>query len=721
MNDEKKIEGSIDPVNIECTKKILDQMMNCIFKIKINGVYATGFFCKFSHKNQAIKVFITSYQVLNENNFIENKKLDLSFNDEKETIIIDLSIERKTYFNKDYDITIIELKDEDKIKNYLELDDNLFHDNAEIIYKNKTIYTLHYQNEKNACVSYGLLHTIDKYNIMHNCTSDNSSFGSPILNLQTNKVIGIHNKSSINYNIGTLLKLPIKDFIDKIFIEDEKDLIIINNNKFKIIKELGQGGFGKVIQVLSKSDNKNYAIKVIQIKNETRNKIEEFQKEADILSKFNSNNIVKYYGTAKDNNNIFILMEFCREGNLRNFIDKHINNETLIKENIISNIIKQICIGIKEIHNMKIVHRDLKPENIFINDNMKIKIGDFGISKQLNFDKTHALTINKARTDYYASPELLIKGIFNEKSDIYSLGCIIYELFNLNTYYDDRIMNDIKKINPDFYNNKWQELIDSLLQPDYKKRFDIYQVIKFLEDELNNKDSINNKINNKNNIIIGEIYIYEWDINKNIRILNSFENAKREKKSKNEDYHIKWENEKEIKENIEIKINGKLIEFAYYYKFNKEGKYTIEYSFKNNLTKTCFMFYKCDSLINLDLSNFNTQKVNNMRGMFWGCNSLTKIVLSNFNTQHVTDMCCMFFDCNRLISLDLSNFNTQNVTNMLYMFRECKSLKNLNLSNFNTQNAAYMNDIFDNCESLTKENIITKDDNIFKKLILSIK
>ena len=71
---------------------------------------------------------------------------------------------------------------------------------------------------------------------MHNCTTDNGSFGSPILNLQTNKVIGIHNKSSINHNMGTLLKLPIKDFINKTFMEDEKDLISINNTKFKIIK-----------------------------------------------------------------------------------------------------------------------------------------------------------------------------------------------------------------------------------------------------------------------------------------------------------------------------------------------------------------------------------------------------------------------------------------------------------------------------------------------------
>ena len=234
MEDKKKIEGSIDPVNIEGTKKILDQLMNCICKIQIKGTYATGFFCKFSHKKQAIKVLMANCHVLSKNNLKENQKLNLSLNEEKDTKTIDLSIERKTYFNKDYDITLIELKDEDKIKDYLELDDNLFQDNSEKIYKNKSIYLLHYPNEKNACVSYGLLHNIDKYNIMHNCTTDNGSFGSPILNLQNNKVIGIHNKSSINYNIGTLLKLPIKDFIN----EDEKDLININNTKLKFINHL---------------------------------------------------------------------------------------------------------------------------------------------------------------------------------------------------------------------------------------------------------------------------------------------------------------------------------------------------------------------------------------------------------------------------------------------------------------------------------------------------
>ena len=690
MEEENKIIVSIDPVNIQGTKKILNQLINCICKIKIKEEYTTGFFCKIPFKNETIKVFITNYHFLIEKNLKENKKLILLLNNEKEAIKIDLFIERKVYLNKEYDITIIELKDEDKIKDYLELDDNLFKDNSEIIYKNKSIYTLHYQNGKNA-----------------NCSTDNGSFGSPILNLQNNKVIGIHNQNSIKYNIGTLLNLPIIDFINKNFMEEEKDLIIINNKNFKIIKKLGEGGFGKVIQVLNKSDNKYYAIKQIPIKEEKEEKIEEILNEAKILSKFNCNNIVKYYDCYKDNNNIYILIEYCKEGNLKSFIKKYIDNNTLIEEKIISNIIKQICIGIKEIHNKKIVHRDLKPENIFINDNMNIKIGDFGISKQLNSYQTHALTKNKTMSEYYVSPEIKIKGIYNEKADIYSLGCIIYELFTLNIYYNDLIMNDIKKINSDLYNNKWQKLMDSLLQIDYKKRFDINQVNKFLEDELNIKDSIENKI-------IGEIHIKKEDINKDIRIINSFENVKRELKLKDDD-DFKYLNEKEIKENIEIKINGKIIEFTYYYKFNKEGKNIIEYSFKNILTKTCFIFYDCISLINLDFSNFNTQNVINMSYMFYNCYSLISLDLSKFNTQKVNDMSYMFYQCKSLKSLDLSNFNTQVVINMSNMFDNCSSLKSLDLSNFNTQNVTFMSFMFYNCNSLKKENIKTKDVKSFKE------
>jgi len=117
-------------------------------------------------------------------------------------------------------------------------------------------------------------------------------------------------------------------------------MIIINKSEYKIIKELGEGGFGKVNQVTNISDNKYYAVKVIPIKEETKEKIQSFEKEAEILSKFNSDNIVKYYDSSKDNNNFYILMEYCDGDNLRNFINKNKNNKELINEKILYNIIK---------------------------------------------------------------------------------------------------------------------------------------------------------------------------------------------------------------------------------------------------------------------------------------------------------------------------------------------------------------------------------------------
>jgi surface protein len=255
------------------------------------------------------------------------------------------------------------------------------------------------------------------------------------------------------------------------------------------------------------------------------------------------------------------------------------------------------------------------------------------------------------------------------------------------------------------YNYKWQEIINSLLQTDYDKRMDIDEVYEIISNEINIKDlenkmdklNINNKKSkiplNDKNIITGEIDINKNNINKDVQIINSFENVKREYDWGNKNDDWKYENEKELKENVEIKINGKTIKFEYHLKFEKEGKYKIEYLFKKNLTKTDYMFYDCKSLQNLDLSNFNSQNVTSMSNMFCGCKSLT--------------------------NLNLSNFYTQNVTNMSGMFDGCKKLKNLDLSNFDTQNVTDMSNMLNDCDSLTQDNINTKDNKIleeFKKL-----
>ena len=218
--------------------------------------------------------------------------------------------------------------------------------------------------------------------------------------------------------------------------------------------------------------------------------------------------------------------------------------------------------------------------------------------------------------------------------------------------------------------------------------------IKKINEKLNSLLN-NNEIKNINHYIIAEINIKEDDINKEIRILNSYEESLRINKDINKNLHLN--NEDGIKK-CEIRINEKSIPFNYIHKFESVGKYTIKYSFKNNINNTAYMFYLCKPLTYIDLSNFNTNKVNDMICMFDGCSSLTDINLSNINTSNVTNMECMFANCNSLTNIDLSSFNTKNVNNMHAMFCFCSSLTKINLSNFNTNNVTC-------CSSLTNINL----------------
>ena len=252
--------------------------------------------------------------------------------------------------------------------------------------------------------------------------------------------------------------------------------ITIKNIEYPIVKKLEETGFGQVFEVLDKLDHKYYAIKKLVLREEI---IQNYEREAEILSKFNCKNIIKYYDSYRDNNNFYILMEYFSDRNLRDFVDRYRKSDELIEEKVLSHIIKQICLIIKEIHSKKIVHRDIKPENFFINENMDIKIGNFHISQYINTNEEYAQTLNKEGTMYYTAPEIFIKGIYNAKSDMYSLGCVIYELFTLQKYYTDKMFDNVKKINEE-YDPKWQEIIDSLLQIDNSKRMNINQVYDFI-------------------------------------------------------------------------------------------------------------------------------------------------------------------------------------------------------------------------------------------------
>ena len=255
-----------------------------------------------------------------------------------------------------------------------------------------------------------------------------------------------------------------------------------------------------------------------------------------------------------------------------------------------------------------------------------------------------------------------------------------------------------------------------------------------------NKDLISKKctkpiINNlkpiikkSDNYIVAEIYINDEDINKNVRIINSYEEFLRSINYYKYEENLK--NEEKIKE-CDIYINDELVPFNYHYIFRNKGQYIIQYKFKYDLINTnhmfhgcdlinymdlsklnsekiidmSCMFFKCDSLISLNFHNFNSKNVINMSGMFWECYSLTNIYFSNFISINVSDMNGMFYRCYSLVNLNLSNFKTRDVTDMSYMFWECRSIINLDLSSFDTQNVTNMSCMFCDCESLVNLNL----------------
>ena len=163
--------------------------------------------------------------------------------------------------------------------------------------------------------------------------------------------------------------------------------------------------------------------------------------------------------------------------------------------------------------------------------------------------------------------------------------------------------------------------------------------------------------NINNNFITAEIIINQDNLN--CQIINSINHYISLYPSfviDDEDFEEGNKIEQELK-NSEILINNKRIKFDYFYNFKKRGRYTIKYIFKNPLTSLKFLFCRCDNIISLDFSEFNTTQINNMEYLFSDCTNLSNINLSNFNTSNVKSMKYTFNQCTSLKYLDLSSFN----------------------------------------------------------------
>ena len=242
---------------------------------------------------------------------------------------------------------------------------------------------------------------------------------------------------------------------------------------YKIIKKLEVDTHGEIF--LIEKESKYYRIKKIKI-NEPFNSESNYIKLLNLLKTIKNENIIRYYDYFLEKDYLNIIMEYAGNLNLKKFIWDQKNKNKFIEEKVIKNIIEQICLGLKEIHNNNIIHRDLSPDNISIGDNFKIKIGGFDAAKIVNTEEKYSENIYGK--NFYKAPEIEKGEKYNNKVDIYTLGCIIYELFTLNEYYKDKIIEGKDgKINFNMYNKNWQELIELLLQTDYNKRPNTDEII----------------------------------------------------------------------------------------------------------------------------------------------------------------------------------------------------------------------------------------------------
>jgi len=261
---EGHIIGHPESLSKEQTKKIFEQMDNSVCKIIKEKSTGTGFICliPFPNKLYPLSVLITCYHVLSKDDLKPGNKIKLIFDEKEKIIKINQSRKIFTSPEKEYDISIIELLPEDNfdLNNLLEIENDIFKfDNLNDIYKNKSIYIIHYPNGKEPKYSVDTISFIDMNNInmAHFCDTLEGSSGGPIFNLQTFNVLGIHKGKKTNYkwNVGKILKHPIYDFQKKYLSDINqkvpniylKNSIIVNNEKNIHKKEDSNGNINELI------------------------------------------------------------------------------------------------------------------------------------------------------------------------------------------------------------------------------------------------------------------------------------------------------------------------------------------------------------------------------------------------------------------------------------------------------------------------------------------
>ena len=287
-------------------------------------------------------------------------------------------------------------------------------------------------------------------------------------------------------------------------------------NDFIIGKVLGKGAFGSVSLVTRKRDGKVYAMKRVNIGKLNKKEKESSLNEIRILASLSHPNIIGYKEAFFDEktNTLNVVMEFAEEGDLEKKIKDNLKKRLNFEEETIWKWIIQLLKGIKYLHENRIMHRDLKCANIFLMKNGLLKLGDLNVSK---FAKL-GLASTQTGTPYYCSPEIWNEKSYDYKSDIWSLGCIIYEICSLRPPFRGTSLKGLRNnvLNghylpiPSIYSRELSILISKMLVIDPNKRASANELVndeivlskmKIMRTKLYNKDMDENYKQEKANLI----------------------------------------------------------------------------------------------------------------------------------------------------------------------------------------------------------------------------
>lgn len=214
---------------------------------------------------------------------------------------------------------------------------------------------------------------------------------------------------------------------------------------YVIVKKIGKGSFGQALLVTSRSSSKRYVAKIVDTASMSDREKRDLQNEIRILAGVHHPNIVRYREHFSDGTFVIIIMDYADGGDLHTRIKEaqRQNPPVLFEPDCVMFWFLQLCMALQYLHENRILHRDIKTANVFLTRHNVVKLGDFGISTVLQSTMACAKTV--CGTPYYFSPELCQNRPYNNKSDIWSLGVVLYEALTLQRPFNAKSLKELVK------------------------------------------------------------------------------------------------------------------------------------------------------------------------------------------------------------------------------------------------------------------------------------